>query len=168
MKKVKYYVLLSLVFGAAACHQNVPLEENVDMSAEMAIIKKISNTLTFEGNEDIFSEAYADSAKLYWNSLYPLSPEEALIGIDLALEPFTDMRFLDGRVYQVIETENGESWTGSWRVREGRVKNSEVVVHGPVHFISRFENGKIVEESGFWDNQILNHAIEKAGYYENI
>ena len=155
MKRIIPTLALIPLLILSSCQQKAP----DDYSDEIEVIKKITDALVYTGHEELFDEAYADTAKLYWNSVHALSPKEALRGMELALEHFTDMRFLEGKVYETVTTAEGQTWIGFWGVWEGRVKEHSTVVQLPVHLISRFENGKIVEESGFWDNQHLNDAL---------
>ena len=58
------------------------------------------------------------------------------------------------------KSSSGEQWLMFWGVFRGEIAENQNVVRVPIHITARFENGKIVEESGYWDNQIISNAFD--------
>ena len=111
------------------------------------------------GDYDYIKSIYSDTAKIYYNSVYPLGPEQALEGMIASLEQFSEYHYSENEEIEMVITDNGEKWVNYWGVFVGTLEESGNVIEIPMHLTLRFVDGKIVEESGYWDNEIVTDGL---------
>ena len=128
--------------------------------AEIEAFKKLNDAFV-SGNMDAYGALYADSAKIYYNNRSPLTWQQAWYGMTESLAEFSTYKYGDNQDFEFVTTDNGEQWLSWWAVFEGTLMDTEHTIFVPVHITARFVEGKIVEESGYWDNQIITDALSK-------
>ena len=52
----------------------------------------------------------------------------------------------------MVVTDDKETWVNFWGLWKGTLKSSGKVYQIPIHTTARFIDGKIVAESGYWNN----------------
>ena len=148
------FLLAAILMVLIACQDKRYSESGPEIEA----YKKSFDGL-FSGNDDLFMDLYADTARIYYNSVSPLTPEEALFGMRQTLEQFSDYEYESGD-YEFVTTYEGRQYLGFWGLFRGTLKENGETVRVPVHISARFVDGKVVEETGYWDNQIITNALE--------
>jgi hypothetical protein len=52
----------------------------------------------------------------------------------------------------MVKTDKGDTWVNYWGLWKGTLKSTNKVYEIPIHTTSKFIDGKIVEENGYWNN----------------
>lgn len=118
------------------------------------------NKAYITGDYDYIKSIYSDTAKIYYNSIYPLGPVQVLEGMIASLEQFSEYHYSENEEIEMVITDDGEKWVNYWGVFVGTLEESGNVVEIPMHLTLRFVDGKIVEESGYWDNEIITDGLK--------
>ena len=159
--------MLLLVTAAlvAACQQNQP-QRFTTSSPEIDAYKK--GVGAYESQDwETWQGMFADTAKVFHNKWAESStPQETMQGHISMIGTLSSYGFDDDKMFieQVID-DDGKTWVNFWGLWKGTVKASGKALEIPVHLSTRFVNGKIVEEYGFWDmsSYILEmQAVEAA------
>lgn len=148
---VSGFMILSLM----ACKESRYTEK----AAEIDTFKRL-NKAVLSGDMNTLSAIYADSAKVYYNSTNALTWKQAVEGMAESLDAFSEYEYQEDQEYEFVTTDKGEQWLGWWAVFIGTLKQNGRQVQIPVHVSARFVDGKIVEESGYWDNEIITDALQ--------
>jgi hypothetical protein len=96
---------------------------------------------------------YTDAAEIYHNDWdKAATPDEFIEAQKGLLAEISSYEFVDEPMFfeQVVD-EEGKKWVYVWGVWQGTVKDSGEQLRIPVHLALQYENGKIVEEYGFYD-----------------
>lgn len=149
----------------ASCNQ--PVKRYTQQSPEIDSYRKSLEAyekLDWEG----LATFYADTAIIINNV-----PESEGLSLDEILQIhkedaaiFSSWRFIDeDSDFEMVVTDDGETWVNFWGTWEGTLKanNKNYVI--PAHSTTRFIDGKIVKELGYWDvSKIVMdiRAIEEA------
>ena len=116
------------------------------------------------GDWDAWKSKYADGAKIFYNSVdTSLTVDEAVAGHVQSIVPLSHYRFRDEdtRITAVLD-ENGYMrvhFVSVWRATFSSTGES-VAVPTAVEYL--IENGKVVEERGYWDNYIMVGSYTRA------
>ncbi len=123
-----------------------------------------------QGNWDAWNEAYADTAKVYYNDWdNALTAEEAGQGHQQSIAQVSSYAFSkDPIFYEKIIDDDGKTWVNVWGVWEATLKGNDKLVKVPVHLSINVEDGKIVEEYGFWDNSIFLNAVAEIQAMQDV
>ncbi len=147
-------VLAIMLF--AACNSNQPVQY-ASSSPEIDAFK--SSIEDYLGqNWDEYRQHYADTAKFRNNV-----PEAKEISLDSVIsnwkqehEMFTDIRYVtDEDFFEMVVTDEGQTWVNFWGLWSAELKANGQKFEIPVHVTARFEDGKIVEEHGYWNSSEL-------------
>ncbi|TAI49228.1 nuclear transport factor 2 family protein [Flagellimonas allohymeniacidonis] len=133
---------------AYACQQGpVRYTQN---SPEIDTIKKLISNYNAKNFD---ASMFADTSKTYYNTKdNPMSAEEAMTYHKENDNNYASRGFLsDHQEYEMVLTDDGESWVNCWLDWKGTLKanGKEVVI--PIHLTYQFVDGKIVREYGYWD-----------------
>jgi len=109
------------------------------------------------GDWDAWKSKYADDAKVFYNSAdTSMTVDEAVAGHAQSIVPLSHYGFYDEETrITVILDENGNMWAhfnGVWRATFSSTGET-IAVPTAVEYL--FAGGKIVEERGYWNNQIM-------------
>jgi uncharacterized protein len=157
LKLVKKLTIIAVaILFFAACNSNQPVRY-VSSSPEIDAFKStIKNYLA--QNWDEYRQHYADTVKFQNNV-----PEEKQISLDSVIsnwkqehEMFSDIRYVaDEDFFEMVVTDDGETWVNFWGLWSAVLKANGQKFEIPVHVTTRFEDGKIVAEHGYWNSSEL-------------
>ena len=156
---MKDIIILITIFCmlSIACQQQKT--RYTQSSPEIDAFMKL-NKAYVTGDYDFIKSIYSDTAKIYYNSVYPLGPAQVLEGMIASLEQFTEYHYSETEEIEMVITDDGEKWVNYWGVFVGTLEATGNVVEIPMHLSLRFVDGKIVEESGYWDNEIITTGLK--------
>jgi hypothetical protein len=120
-------------------------------SAEIDEIKTLIKDY-HEGNWDSWVTHYADTAKIYHNSLKGVSVKETVESLKSILANVSSYKFEDkGLWFEMVIDDDGETWVNFWGNWHGKLaaNGQELVI--PVNLTLQFIDGKIVEEYGYYN-----------------
>lgn len=143
-----------------ACENNVK-QRYTQQSPEIETAK--ANIADYDNkNWESMISHYADTAKIYYNSMEPLSPEGVIEYHKANDVNYTSRGFeLKGQEYEMVLTDDGETWVnfwGNWKCTLA-ANNKEYKI--PIHLTSQYVNGKVVKEYGYWDNSEVILALQE-------
>ena len=156
MKKLILLGFTIILF--AACQQE---QRYFDDSAEIETVKQLYQHIE-DGNFEEIRNIYNDSAKIYRNSDKSVSIDELIAVDQKGREGFSMYTFKDSIYPEMVITKKGEKWVNTWPTWVGKIKGSDKEIVVPAHLTFRFEDGKIVEDYGYWDTLPIYLAMEKA------
>ncbi len=104
---------------------------------------------------DSYGAAFADTVKFYSNTTEATSLENKIASHKQGFTTFENVE-ISSALYLSIETPGGETWALVWAAWTAKVIGSDEQITVPVHVAARFENGKVVVERGYWDNEPIN------------
>ena len=121
------------------------------------------------GNWEAWNAKYADTVKIYHNSWdNAISAKQAQENHQQGLAQVSAYEFKDDPVfYEKIIDDEGKTWVNFWGVWNGTLRSNGKEVDLPVHLTINVEDGKIVEEHGFWDNSITQNAMAEIAAMQN-
>ncbi|GGW40381.1 hypothetical protein [Arenibacter certesii] len=130
-----------------------------------------AKTLVKNYNERTYdSSLYADTSKTRYNSVeQSMSPLKA-IAYHQANDTIFESRgfLLKDQEYEMVVTDDGETWVNCWLDWKGIIKESNQEVMVPIHLTYQFKEGKIVREIGIWDNSAVMLAVQKMQADKNM
>lgn len=160
MKTLKTLLLFGLTIVLFTSCKDGRYSQN---SPEIETIKAVLNDYDYQ-NWDTLVMRYADSAKIYHNTRTKvLTPGELPDYYQNNDVSFTTRAFEDeSREYEMITDDKGQRWVNFWGLWKGNlaINNKELVI--PVHITTKFVDGKIVREYGYWDRSILMQELQNA------
>jgi hypothetical protein len=147
---MKNLLLLGLVImlSLSSCNQK---QRYTQQSAEIDTYKKVMEDYKTQNWKD-YPLHYSDSAKIANNVV-----KEKAQTVSQAIEKSkADAKLFTWKVddidYEMVVTDNGETWVNYWGVWNGTLKSTGKVYVIPFHNTAQFIDGKIVREDGYWDN----------------
>jgi len=151
MQKLTFIAVAILFF--AACNSNQPVQYASSSPEIDAFKSSIKHYLA--QNWDEYRQHYADTAKFLNNV-----PKEKEISLDSVISNwrqergmFSDIHYVAEKDYfEMVVTDDGETWVNFWGLWSAVLKANGQKFLIPVHVTARFENGKIVEEHGYWNS----------------
>ena len=122
-----------------------------------------------QGNWESWMTKYADTAKVFHNNWdNSLTPKELQEGFQENLAAFSSYDFKDDPVfYEKIIDNEGKTWVNFWGVWSGTPRGSDKALELPVHLSIYVEDGKIIEEYGFYDNSIISTVLDEMAAMQN-
>ncbi|WP_411031897.1 nuclear transport factor 2 family protein [Spongiimicrobium sp. 3-5] len=148
MKKAIFLILTIGLF--ASCQPKGPARYSVN-SAEIDVAKKLVADYE-KGDWDAWTGHYADSAKVYHNSVDAVTPEQISEGLKDLLKSVSSYGFSDEDVYyEMVIDDQGEKWVNYWANWEGVLEANDKKLTIPVHITLQFVENKIVEEHAYYD-----------------
>lgn len=148
MKKLSFLVLALLVF--VACQQKGP-ERYTNASPEIDVVKALIEDYN-AGNWESWASHYADTAKVYHNSLESTTVSEALEGFKANLAATSSYSFSDKDMFhEMVIDDDDETWVNFWATWEGTLSGNNQKLVIPVHITAQFVSGKIVKEYAYYN-----------------
>lgn len=164
MKSLIYLLLAVLVMS---CAEEKPARY-YSTSAEIDSLKALI-TAYEDGNWERWSTFYADTAKVYHNSVSSSSPAQMITGMQQTLSPLSRYGFKDkDQFHEMIVDDNGETWVNFWANWEGHLADPDTTLVIPVHLTAQFMNGKIVEEHAYYNMQPFAQLLESRQAQDSI
>jgi len=156
MKKLVILGLATILF--AACKQEVRYTQN---SPEIDTFKKVMTDYKNQNWED-YPNHYADTAKIM-NNVTRKKGQTLAQTIKKNKEDAKLFTWVvDDLDYEMVVTDKDETWVNYWGLWKGTMKSTNKVYEIPFHVTSRFIDGKIVQEDGYWDNsEIITDMLSK-------
>lgn len=155
MKKLFLLGLATIVF--VAC-QNQPQRYFAD-SSETETLK--SGIKAYEaGDWDKWKSHFADTAKVFVNSIKPISIEDRAEGLKAMTSAMSSYGFNHDKEYiEMVLDKDDETWVYYWSAHKATLaaNSKEMVI--PVHLAVQFVDGKIVEEHVYFDGTEMNAAF---------
>lgn len=122
-----------------------------------------------DGNWQSWMSHYADSAKVYHNSIVAVSPQQLQDALKSDITNYTKYDFSDKDIYyEMIIDEKGDKWVYFWGNWEASMKDTTQDFVIPVHLALKFINNKIMEEYGFYNRSAVDVAIAKKTDMNNL
>lgn len=114
------------------------------------------------GDWDVWMSKYTDSTKIYHNNWdISKSPKEILASHKAMLANYPTYEFIDEPIFfEMTVNDEGQKWVNFWGIWQGTSTEGRAL-RIPVHITYHYENGKVVEEYGFWDTYGLMIAQEE-------
>ena len=157
MKKLSFLVLALFVF--VACQQKGP-ERYTNASTEIDVVKALLKDYN-AGNWESWVSHYADTAKVYHNSLESTTVSEALEGLKANLAATSSYGFTDKDMFhEMVIDDDNETWVNLWATWEGTLSGNNQKLVIPVHLTTQFVNGKIVKEYAYYNLSEFVLAIQ--------
>ena len=150
----RFFILSFLLAGFIGCTDSRYTEDSPEIDTFKQLLDAIES-----GDFSAMSNIYADTAKVYYNSTVGISWRQSEVNYLEALELFENHGYEDGQEFEFVKTSWGEEWVSWWGVWKATVKENGRQIRVPMHISARFEDGKIVEETGYWDNLIIADAL---------
>jgi hypothetical protein len=146
MKKFIFlgFALILLV----ACKQEVRYAQN---APEIDTYKKVIEDYKTLNWED-YQTHYADTAKIMINVVKEKSQSVAQRITQVKEDAKLYTWVVEDYDYEMVKTDKGDTWVNYWGLWKGTLKSTNKVYEIPIHTTSKFIDGKIVEENGYWNN----------------
>jgi len=147
-----------LVIALMGCQQTE--ERYTQKSPEINTVKafiKSYNSMNYDFG------AVADTCKTYFNSKTDFLAKNQLMAYHTGNDKnYSSRKFLDeDQEYEMVITDDGETWVNCWLDWQGTLKGSDIVVDMPIHLTYRFVDGQIVRAIGIWDPSNIRDGLEK-------
>lgn len=154
-----FIVLLALAMTLTSCQQTE--QRYTQQSSEIDTVKKLINDYN---NKNYDLSVFADTSKIYLNTKDDAMSKSQLLAMFEANDAnFESRKFLkEDQEYEMVTTDDGETWVNCWLDWQATVKGSEAVVDIPMHLTYRFVDGKVVHQVGMWDTLEITNAVEAA------
>ncbi|MCX2720289.1 nuclear transport factor 2 family protein [Lentiprolixibacter aurantiacus] len=165
MKNLFYAALVLLLI--AGCQSQGP-ERYSTTGPEIDVVKSLVADYE-QGNWESWLTKYADTAKVYHNNWDEgITANELKEAFQESLAPFSTYSFKDEPIfYEKVIDNNGKTWVNFWGVWQATPTGSDKSMDVPVHLSVNVEDGKIVEEYGFWDGSIIQNAMAELTAMQN-
>lgn len=153
MKKFFAWGVIALIFFSS-CEECPPprfTTSSPEIDNSMSLVQDY-----LSGDWDAWLTRYAEGAKLSHNATTGLTPEEAADDLKQLITYFSEYSFdEDVRFYEMVTDDEGKTWVYFWSDWKGNFKDSDETLTVPVHLAQRYEDGKVVEEYGYYDLSVL-------------
>ena len=161
---MKKLLLLFLTVGLiTACQQEKQryFSESSEINAFKASISEYGN-----GDWKTWHTHFADTAKLYINTLKSISASDLEIAQREMLSNFSSYGFQDkGTFAEMVVDNDDETWVNYWANWHGILKENGKEIDVPVHITAQYVNGKVVEMYDYFDATPINVAIAEINAY---
>lgn len=165
MKNLIYTVFIAILI--IGCQQQGP-ERYSTSGPEVDLIKSLVADYE-QGNWESWMTKYADTAKIYHNVWEEgITANELKEGFQEALAAYSNYGFKEKPIYyeKTIDDE-GLTWVNFWGIWNATPTGMDQSIDVPVHLSVNVEDGKIVQEYGFWDGSIIQNAFAKITAMQN-
>ncbi len=160
MKKLFLLGLATVLF--ITCQKREP-QRFFTASSEIDIVKALL-TDYHAGDWDAWAGHYADTAKIYHNTLESATVKETIENLVNILSNVSTYKFDDGeddRFYEMVITDENEKWVYFWGTWRGELATNNQKLIIPVHLALQFVDGKIVEEYAYFNISEFNSALQE-------
>ena len=153
MKKLFLLGFVLILF--MACQEQKPQRYFAD-SPEIQTLK--SGIAAYEsGDWEAWKSHFADTAKIFANSIKPVGIEERANGLKGMASALSSYGFNHDKEYiEMVLDKDDETWVYYWAAHKATfaASGNELII--PVHLAVQFVNGKIVEEHIYFDATSMN------------
>ena len=146
---------------AAEAAEETPVRYTTD--APEITTAKAGMDAYLKGDWDALRATFADNAEIYHNTTVPVGPDQSIVDLKEGLESVSSYSIDDEQYWERIIDDEGETWVYFWGTWHGDHANSDKVFEVPIHLAWHYQDGKVVEEFGLWDNSQLVLAEMEAG-----
>jgi hypothetical protein len=158
MKTIFYLGVLGFLLSC----QEAPPERYVTTAPEIDMAKALVNHYEM-GDWENWIQLYADSARIFHNSMQPITKDELKNGFVAGLASYSTYGFKGNpSFYEMIIDDKNEKWVYFWGTWSGTLKTNEEQVYIPVHLALNFKDGKIIREHAYYDNGPIVEAKARA------
>ncbi|MDX1365068.1 nuclear transport factor 2-like protein [Arenibacter latericius] len=156
MKKFIFIGLVLILFSSCQEQEKRYTQQSKEIETVKTLIKNY-NDKTYD------ISIYSDTCKTRYNSVsISMSPSTTIAYHQANDTIFKSREFLNqDQEYEMVVTDDGETWVNCWLDWKGIVKESNQEVRIPIHLTYQFKEGKIVREIGIWDNSPVILATQK-------
>lgn len=160
MKKVTKVLVILLI--VAACQPKPTGPDRYTTTAPEIDMAKATMDAYFAGDWATMRAAFADTAKIYHNSIEPMTVDENMTNTQEGLNSISSYKLGDETYWERIIDDEGRTWVYFWGEWKGvhAATNKELSV--PYHLAWHYADGKVVEEFGLWDNSPIILAEQEA------
>jgi hypothetical protein len=152
----KLILLVLAVIAITACKQE---QRYFSESPEITDLKASINDYN-TGNWEAWRAHYADTAKLYINSLKSSTAADLESAQKQLLSNFSSYGFVDkGSFAEMVIDKDNETWVNYWATWHGTLKANGKELDVPVHITSQYVNGKVVKLYDYWDSAPITAAL---------
>ncbi|WP_303317534.1 hypothetical protein Q4Q34_16585 [Flavivirga abyssicola] len=112
------------------------------------------------GDWDTWKGHFADTAKIFVNSIKPITAEKRLDDLKAMTSAMSTYGFNHDKEYvEMVLDKDDETWVYYWASHKGTfaANNKELLI--PVHLAVRFDKGKIIEEHIYFDGTAMNQEF---------
>lgn len=161
-------LLLTLVTAIVlvGCQQNQEPQAKAEVrytqqSAEIETYKSMIRAYE-NGDWDGYRASYSDTVSIFRNDPdKAYKPDETIAIFKEQTQVFSSYGFdQEGEEYEMVKTDDGNTWVNYWGVWKATIAANGQEVKVPVHLTAQFVDGKVAREYGYWDNAIVNTAME--------
>jgi len=157
MKTILYLGVLSFLISC----QQAPPERYITSSPEIDSAKDLVNNYE-SGDWDNWTQLYADSARIFHNTMTPMTKDELKDGFVAGLASYSSYGFKGNpSFYEMIIDDKNEKWVYFWGTWSGTLKANEESVYIPVHLALNFKDGVIIREHAYYDRNPIVEAKAK-------
>lgn len=159
---MKKLLILCVMAGAFwACKDQEPVRYTTT-SAEVDQVKAMISEYE-KADWETWMSHFADTAKIFQNSVVNVSAAEALTAHKAALANVSKYGFnKDDQFTEMIIDDMGDTWVYFWGTWEGTLSVNGRKIELPVHLAFQFKDNKVVKEYGYWDNHPMQEAVREA------
>jgi predicted ester cyclase len=160
MKKL-FLLAVTLIMFTACQQEQRYFSESPEIDSFKASISEYGS-----GNWEAWHSHFADTAKLYINSLKSITATDLENAQKEMLSNFSSYGFQDkGSFIEMVLDSEDETWVYYWANWHGTLKANGQEIDVPVHLASQYVDGKVVELHDYYDSAPITVAlaeIEKA------
>ena len=128
-------------------------------SAEIETVKAGINAYE-TGNWDKWRSHFSDTAKIYVNSIKPLTLDKRVEGLQTMTAAMASYGFNHDKEYvEMVLDKEDETWVYYWATHTATFASTNTKVSFPVHLSIQFIDGKIVEEHVYFDATTMNDGF---------
>ena len=162
MKKLLLLGLALVLF--TACQKQRYFSESPEIDSFKANISSYNN-----GDWEAWETRFADTAKLYVNSLKSMTAKDLENAQKELLSNFSSYGFQDKDSFvEMVIDSTDETWVNYWANWHGKLKANDKEIDVPVHITAQFVNGKIVEVYDYYDSGIVKTALDEIEKANNM
>jgi len=158
---MKKLFLLGLAIVLLTVSQNIQAQSWTKSSPEVDATKALVMDYQ-DGNWEKWASHYADTAKVYHNTIEGTTPKELLVALKKDIQKLSSYGFSDKDIYyEMIIDDKGDKWVYFWGTWEGKVAETHKELVVPVHLALKFVNNKIVREYAYYDYSSIMTAFKE-------
>lgn len=151
MKKLLY--LLFAVIAVTACKQ----EQRYFAESDETNALKAGIAAYESGDWDTWRSHFADTAKIYVNSVDAVSIDERVTNLSDMTKAMSSYGFNHEEEHiEMVVDKKDETWVYYWGTHNGTFAATGKELSIPVHIAVQFADGKIVQEHVYFDGTAMN------------
>jgi hypothetical protein len=157
MKKAIFIIVSAAFFIACNSGPERWTKTSTEVDVAKALVKDYQ-----AGNWTSWSSHYADTAKIFHNSVDSITPQQLQDAFKADNVNYSKYSFREkDNYFEMITDDKNEKWVYFWGTWEGTMKSNNQTYIVPVHLAVKFENNKIVREYGYYNRSQVDAAIKE-------